>query len=215
MTRRSLVALAAGAAALVLALSAGVVLTAPDTAIPWSVFGASGNSSSSTNYDLASTSGQSSPIGQSTSANYELGAGFWAGIACPNDNDGLTTNEEAGLGTDRCKYDTDEDGCGDGQELGLDEAQGGLRDPKNAYDFYDVLGPGAALPVDGIIDLPNDILGVIQHYAPTGTEPRYDVNFDRGPRLTGPVWNMTAPDGVIDLPNDILGVIRQFNHSCQ
>ena len=67
---------------------------------------------------------------------------------------------------------------------------------------------------DGVIDLPNDILGVIQHFSPLGTEPEYDVLFDRGPRITGPVWNMTAPDGLIDLPNDILGVIQQFAHTC-
>ena len=93
------------------------------------------------------------------------------------------------------------------------EAYGGLRDPHNEWDFYDVQGGGGG-PPDGVIDLPNDILGVIQHFSPSGAPP-YDVNFDRGPRLTGPVWNMTAPDGVIDLPNDILGVIQQFNHSCQ
>ena len=110
--------------------------------------------------------------------------------------------------------DTDGDGCSDQRENGPDETLGGLRDYKNPNDFYDVAGAGGG-PKDQIIDLPNDILGVIQHYAPLGTEPTYDVNFDRGPRLTGPVWNMTAPDGVIDLPNDILGVIRQFNHSCQ
>ena len=54
---------------------------------------------------------------------------------------------------------------------------------------------------------------IIQN-APTGTEPEYDVNFDRGPS-TGPnFWNMTAPDGVIDLSNDILGVIQQYLHDC-
>ena len=111
--------------------------------------------------------------------------------------------------------DTDGDGCTDQQENGPDETLGGQRDFLNPWDFYDVLGPGAALPVDGVVDLPNDILGVIQHFAPLGTEPAYDVQFDRGPRLTGPAWNMTAPDGVIDLPNDILGVITQFNHRCQ
>ena len=110
--------------------------------------------------------------------------------------------------------DCDEDGCTDEQEEGPDERLGGLRDMLNKNDFYDVLGGGGG-PPDRIIDLPNDILGVIQHYAPLGTEPTYDVQFDRGPRLTGPPWNMTAPDGVIDLPNDILGVIQQFNHNCQ
>ena len=83
----------------------------------------------------------------------------------------------------------------------------------NPYDYYDVLGPNGSLTHDGVIDLPNDILGVILHFAPQGAPP-YDVRFDRGPRLTGPFWNMTAPDGVIDLPNDILGVILQFGHDC-
>ena len=114
--------------------------------------------------------------------------------------------------------DTDGDGCSDVRENGPDETLGGLRNWLNPHDFYDAAGPpppfGDGSP-DQIIDLPNDILGVIQHYAPLGTEPTYDVQFDRGPRLTGPVWNMTAPDGVIDLPNDILGVIQQFNHNCQ
>ena len=73
-------------------------------------------------------------------------------------------------------------------------------------------GPGGG-PKDGLIDLPNDILGVIQHFAPTGGAP-YDVQFDRGPVVGMYVWSMSAPDGVIDLPNDILGVIRQFDHNC-
>ena len=109
--------------------------------------------------------------------------------------------------------DDDNDGCTDEQENGQDETLGGLRNPHNPHDFYDVLGPGAALPIDGVIDLPNDILGVIVRFSPSGGPP-YDVQFDRGPS-TGPnSWNMTAPDGVIDLPNDILGVILQFQHSC-
>ena len=110
--------------------------------------------------------------------------------------------------------DTDGDGCSDEQENGSDETLGGLRNYLNPWDFYDVLGPGSALPTDQIVDLPNDIFGVIRHFSPQGAPP-YDVQFDRGPKLTGPAWNMTAPDGVIDLPNDILGVIRQFNHNCQ
>ena len=110
--------------------------------------------------------------------------------------------------------DTDGDGCSDQRENGPDETLGGQRDYKNPHDFYDVLGPGAALPRDGVVDLPNDILGVIQHFSPSGAAP-YDAQFDRGP-WTGPnSWNATqGPDGVIDLPNDILGVILQFNHRC-
>ncbi len=104
--------------------------------------------------------------------------------------------------------DMDGDGCADAKENGPDETLGGLRDPLNPWDFYDVNG-------DQIIDLSNDIFEVIQHYAPTGTEPEYDVAFDRGPQDGPNVWNMTAPDGVIDLTNDILGVILQYFHSCQ
>ena len=113
--------------------------------------------------------------------------------------------------------DTDGDGCADVHENGPDETLGGQRDYKNPHDFYDVAGspgpPQNGAP-DGVVDLPNDILGVIQHH-PAGTLG-YDVQFDRGP-WTGPnSWNDTqGPDGVIDLPNDILGVILQFNHRCQ
>ena len=113
--------------------------------------------------------------------------------------------------------DSDADGCLDIDELRTTDGSeefGGLRDPTNPWDFYDVRGPGAALPVDGLIDLPNDILTVIMGFSPLGLPP-YDASLDRGPSSGPNVWNMTAPDGVIDLPNDILGVILQFNHSCQ
>ena len=113
--------------------------------------------------------------------------------------------------------DDDNDGCTDLREFAIDATLGGRRNPHNPWDFYDVAGsplpPQNGAP-DGVIDLPNDILGVIQHFAPLGTEPEYDVNFDRRPSAGPNPWNMTAPDGVIDLPNDILGVIQQFNHRC-
>jgi hypothetical protein len=108
--------------------------------------------------------------------------------------------------------DTDGDGCSDEEENGSDETLGGLRDYLNPWDFYDVVG-FAGSPPDGVIDLPNDILGVMLHHSPSG-DPPY-LQFDRGPRLTGPAWNMTVPDGVIDLPNDVLGAIQQFNRRCQ
>ena len=103
--------------------------------------------------------------------------------------------------------DTDGDGCDDILEIGTDETLGGLRDPRDEWDFYDTNG-------DAVIDLSNDIFDVIQHYAPTGTELEYDVAFDRGPAKGPSVWNMTAPDGVIDLTNDIMGVIQQYLHDC-
>ncbi len=103
------------------------------------------------------------------------------------------------------KGDTDGDGCPDVSENGLDETLGGQRDYKNPYDWYDI-------NQDGVIDLLNDILGVIQHYETSGNQlPPYDVVYDRGPSAGPNAWNMTAPDGVIDLLNDILGVILQYS----
>ena len=124
------------------------------------------------------------------------------------DLDGITSLFEFDAETDPCDPDTDGDGCGDGHELSDDPTNGGVRDPLDPWDYYDVAGPGGG-PPDGVIDLPNDILGVIQHVRD------YDVRYDRGPS-TGPnPWNMTAPDGVIDLPNDILGVLLQYGHDCR
>jgi len=110
--------------------------------------------------------------------------------------------------------DWDGDGCTDWRELGTNPDTGGLRDPFNPYDLYDVAGAGGG-PKDGLVDLANDILGVILHYAPVGGGP-YAVAYDRGPsELVGPnYWNMDRPDGVIDLANDILGVILQYLDNC-
>ena len=109
--------------------------------------------------------------------------------------------------------DTDGDGCSDARENGTDETLGGLRNYLDPNDYFDVLGPGQSLTLDGVIDLPNDILGVIQHFSPQG-QPPYDVRFDRGVTIGANHWERDAPDGVIDLPNDILGVIQQFGHNC-
>lgn len=105
--------------------------------------------------------------------------------------------------------DTDGDGCADQRENGSDPALGGLRNYKNPWDFYDVAGFNGG-PKDGVIDLPNDVLGVIQHYGAAN----YEVRYDRGPSVGPHPWNMTAPDGVIDLANDVLGVIQQNGHHC-
>ncbi len=102
--------------------------------------------------------------------------------------------------------DYDDDGCKNEAELQTvagSETSGGRRDPTDPWDWYDV-------NQDGVIDLLNDILGVIQHYQPaSGGAPPYHIAFDRG-AFDGHPWEMTAPDGVIDLLNDILGVIRQY-----
>ena len=119
--------------------------------------------------------------------------------------------------------DQDGDGCQDKFEVGDDETKGGLRDPLYAHDYYDAsVVDSASHPhafshtadFDGVIDLPNDYLGVSQHFSPSGAPP-YDVIFDRGVTIGANHWERAAPDGVIDLPNDILGVGLQLQHNCQ
>jgi hypothetical protein len=55
---------------------------------------------------------------------------------------------------------------------------------------------------DGVIDLPNDILGVILRFQMTSADPNWSPSFDLN------------SDGLIDLPNDILGTILQFQLPC-
>ena len=101
--------------------------------------------------------------------------------------------------------DWDGDGCRNGSEYTLNVPAGAYRNPLDPEDYYDV-----SIPKDGVIDLPNDIQGVINHYAPTGAPP-YDVYYDRGPRIGPFFYNHGPRDGVIDLANDILSVINQYN----
>jgi len=98
---------------------------------------------------------------------------------------------------------------------------GGMRDANNPWDFYDVLG-AAGGPRDGMIDLANDVLGVISHLSPNGYasgtpaligDGTFD-DFDRGPLVGPQAWDLGPPDGKIDLANDVLRVIAQYGHSC-
>ncbi len=112
MLNRYIVALVPAASmGAVLALGAGLVVGAPDTAMPWSVLGSGGSTtSSSASYDLGSTAGQTA-IGPTSSAGFQLGAGFWYGI----DKDGDTLPDSV----DPCPSvaDCDMDGWKDGAEL--------------------------------------------------------------------------------------------------
>ena len=55
---------------------------------------------------------------------------------------------------------------------------------------------------DGIVDLPNDILGVILRFQMTTAHENWADSYD------------INSDGLIDLPNDILGTILQFQLAC-
>jgi hypothetical protein len=117
------------------------------------------------------------------------------------------------------RKDSDGDGCInvlEEQEEPGSQVTGGLRKYTDKNDFYDVGVTGGAPGTDGLVDLANDILAVIQHYQPVeGGAPPYDERYDRGPQIGPNPWNLGPADGKIDLANDILGVIQQFQHDCR
>jgi hypothetical protein len=129
--------------------------------------------------------------------------------------------------------DTDHDGCTDATELrdgAGDELTGGLRDPWNYWDFYDMDRDGAV----GFFDF----LGLLRHFGSNDagaagtpespdrkTNPILDVTpetalgvyhpaYDRGNSIPGANgWNENAADGSIGF-FDFLSLLRQFGHSC-
>ncbi len=192
----TVLAVAAATTALVALTVIPALTGAPATTLPWSSFSVVGGSSTS---DIYGMDVAISPMGggQSESDLYQVEPGFISGSVPPPTPGGKLP----------WPGDSDGDGCADANEnLPKGQStQGGGRDYLDPYDWYDI-------NQDGVIDLLNDILGVIQHYQPTpGGAPPYDVVYDRGP-TTGPNgWNRAPPDGVIDLLNDILGVIQQYS----
>jgi glucose/arabinose dehydrogenase len=103
--------------------------------------------------------------------------------------------------------DSDEDGCHDSRELGLNAAAGGQRDPENPYDFYDTNS-------DRVVNVVDDVISVVAAFGPDGST-NYDADFDRSP-LPGAQqrWQMGAPDGAITVLDDVLGAAAQVGHSC-
>jgi subtilisin family serine protease len=110
--------------------------------------------------------------------------------------------------TDPDDPDTDGDTCLDGAEVSSDPRSGGLRDPLNRWDFYDVNG-------DGRIDVANDLLPVASRYRLSSSDARYEARFDRGGAVGPYSWSRAGPDGRIDVPNDILPLVVQYNHRCR
>ena len=114
--------------------------------------------------------------------------------------------------------DTDNDGCLDTRENGLDETLGGRRDYLNFWDFFD---PNRDRAV-GLLDF----LAVLRHFNtagypatldPDGPEPltgEYWASADRGGQAPGgDPWDELPANGSIGLA-DFLSVLRQFGHTC-
>ena len=120
--------------------------------------------------------------------------------------------------TKQSNGDTDNDGCLDTRENGLDETLGGRRDYLNFWDFVDPTRDGAV----GLLDF----LAVLRHFGtvgdrstldPDGPEPpigEYWALADRGGQAPGgDPWDELPANGSIGL-TDFLSVLRQFGHTC-
>jgi hypothetical protein len=123
---------------------------------------------------------------------------------------------------DAADADSDNDGCEDSREVQADPTQGGSRNPKSVWDFFDTdteNGLGAGTQLAGAVSV-GDIVRVVMHFGQSGDpaiDPlsdasnfaSYHTRFDRTP-----LGNFTgAPDGAVSV-GDIVAVVNQFGHSC-
>jgi len=109
-------------------------------------------------------------------------------------------------GNDGIDDDTDRDGCLDERELRPVLNQGGIRDPWNPYDWYDINH-------DGAVAVTSDLLQIA--LANGAGNPNYAPRKDRGVLGYGPFgWNKSAPNGNIDITSDVLGAAQQVSQPC-
>jgi subtilisin family serine protease len=167
--------------------------------------------------------------------------------AADYDADGLTniqefngvTSPKAGLGvltSSLFEGDTDKDGCLDSREVSGSVALGGLRNPRDFWDFMDV-PTGGALQRDRAVG-GGDISQVVARFGsndattgpfdrssdplsmpsapiqPAGARANYHPAHDRGGTVLGlNVWNLRPPNGAVD-GGDVAAVVNQFGHNC-
>jgi hypothetical protein len=100
--------------------------------------------------------------------------------------------------------DSDGDGCSDAQEIGTNPLSGGMRDPGNPWDYFDVTG-------DRAIDL-QDALSVLQHFGLGPDAPGADLRDRYAPNSAEP-WRTAESDNGVDLA-DAIAVLASFGHRC-
>ena len=112
--------------------------------------------------------------------------------------------------------DSDLDGCTDEREAGTEAAQGGQRDPKNFWDFFD---PNRDRSVTV-----SDFFALLQRFGAVGDPnidplsvpplpPAYHTRFDRGGVTGANAWNLGPPNGAITT-TDFFSLLVQFGHTC-
>jgi hypothetical protein len=103
--------------------------------------------------------------------------------------------------------DTDGDWCPDGNELSGNQAQGGLRDPFNAWDYMN--------PTEDGQNRVDDILAVVNAYfCDEGSCGEYSTTTDRTSLVPGPAgWNLGPPNGQQRV-DDILASVKSYFHDC-
>ncbi|MEX1253916.1 MAG: flexitail domain-containing putative surface protein [Dehalococcoidia bacterium] len=140
---------------------------------------------------------------------------------------GLNQSGQLGDGTTELRtaatevlIDVDMDQCLAQRERGPDALQGGERDPKNGWDFFDT--PDALNVHDRVVTA-GDLARVVARFGATGDPdidplsepalaPAYHTAFDR--TLVGPnLWNAGPPNGSITA-QDLGLIVAQFGHSC-
>ncbi len=159
-----------------------------------------------------------------------------------SDSDALSDGDEVNIyGSEPLIPDTDGDGCADGEEAGPNPGLGGLRDPVNPYDFYDVPVPtlhdgGTLAGKDKAISVLNDVLAVGDYLGTYDDGPPNDLGIDYDEDVDGDTVDdglaydrslgvdidgdtladlSDAPDGTIKVIEDLLLVLAQTGDSCQ
>ena len=140
--------------------------------------------------------------------------------------------------------DSDGDGCVDEEELGSDHAKGGLREPDNPWDFYDVPAPtlhdgGTMANRDRAVTTLNDALALLRYSGTTDDGPPnsagvdYDDDRDGDGIEDGRVYDRSLgravdtngdttpdltlsgpPNGFITILEDVLLVLAQGANDC-
>jgi hypothetical protein len=100
--------------------------------------------------------------------------------------------------------DSDADGCSDATELILSPEYGGVRDPDDFWDFFDVTG-------DAAIDIV-DALSVLTYFGDPGVSAPANLRDRSIPDPQQP-WRTGEEDDGVDVA-DVVNNLQSFGHAC-